>query len=351
MVVSIVVDFFRARVLTRVARETSSEALEADALHFSSDMWSSMAVLIGLIAVACGYPWADAAAAMVVSVFICVAGWRLGRRTIDTLTDTAPPGAAERISRIALRARRVVDVERVRARAVGNTLFVDLVLAVSRTLPFDQAAAVKDDVARALAAEMPEVEAVITTVPRALDDETVMERIMVIARNLALAVHHVTVHSVGDRLAVSLDLEVEGDLSLGAAHEIASRLEAAVEDELGREVEVETHLEPLQASDVPGRDAAARRVDEIRTALVKLAAEVGPIRDVHDVRVRDTEDGEIVNFHCHVDAALSVRTVHEKVDDVERALRQRWPSIARVIGHAEPEPGPVAVAATAASRL
>src|SRR3977135_4098512 len=96
IVVSIVVDFFRARALYRVASETSSEALEADALHFGSDMWSSAAVLVGLGVVALGFPLADSAAAISVALFISVAGWRLGRRTIETLTDTGPPGAAER---------------------------------------------------------------------------------------------------------------------------------------------------------------------------------------------------------------------------------------------------------------
>jgi cation diffusion facilitator family transporter len=99
IVVSVVVDFFRARLLYRVAAETSSEALEADALHFGSDMWSSVAVLIGLGLVVMGYPWADSAAAIVVAIFICVAGWRLGRRTIETLTDTAPPSAARQDQR------------------------------------------------------------------------------------------------------------------------------------------------------------------------------------------------------------------------------------------------------------
>jgi cation diffusion facilitator family transporter len=338
IVISIAVDFLRARVLYRVAHETSSEALEADALHFGSDMWSSIAVLVGLIGVSFGHPSADAGAAFVVAIFICVAGWRLGRRTIDTLTDTAPTGAAEHITRIAMRVRRVVDVERVRARAVGNRLFVDLVVAVSRTLPFDQASAVKDDIVRALAAEMPEAEAIITTVPRALDNETVLERVMLIARNLALAVHHVTVHAIEGRLAISLDLEVDGELSLGAAHEIASRLEGAVREELGPEVEVETHLEPLQARRLAGHDAGAARVEEVRAALNELALKLGPIREVHEVRVRATGEGEIVNFHCHVDPSLTVHAVHEKVDDVERALRRRWPSIKRVIGHAEPRP-------------
>src|SRR6202167_6112825 len=77
---SIAVDFFRSRTLQRVAKATSSEALEADALHFSSDMWSSIAVLIGLCGVAFGYSWADATAALVVAVFIGIAGLRLGRR-------------------------------------------------------------------------------------------------------------------------------------------------------------------------------------------------------------------------------------------------------------------------------
>jgi cation diffusion facilitator family transporter len=98
MVVSIGVDFFRARVLSRVAQQTSSQALEADALHFGSDMWSSLAVLVGLGGVALGFPRADAVAAGVVGVFVCLAGWRLGKRTIDTLTDVAPAGVAEQVT-------------------------------------------------------------------------------------------------------------------------------------------------------------------------------------------------------------------------------------------------------------
>src|SRR5947207_6155781 len=73
IIVSVLVDFFRARLLYRVASETASEALEADALHFGSDMWSSVAVLVGLGGVAFGYKWADSAAALVVALFVCIA--------------------------------------------------------------------------------------------------------------------------------------------------------------------------------------------------------------------------------------------------------------------------------------
>ena len=339
MAASVIIDFFRARVLYRIAAQTSSEALEADALHFGSDMWSSAAVLIGLGAVALGYPLADSLAAIVVALFICVAGWRLGRRTIETLTDTAPVGAASRIAADVARVPGVVTVERLRVRQSGGVLFVDLGVGVSRTLPLDRVAAVKDRIVHKVRESNAGAEVTITTEPRALDNESVLERIMVIARNRALAVHHVTVHAIGSRLAVCLDLEVDGKLSLAKAHDIASSLEEAIRDELGPDVEVETHIEPMQPHDERGKDASPKRAIEMRDALKEIAAEVGLVGEIHDVRVRHADAGEIVNFHCVVGAGVTVAEVHDKVDAVERALRARFPSIARVIGHAEPVSG------------
>jgi cation diffusion facilitator family transporter len=333
---SIVVDFYRARVLRRVAKATSSEALDADALHFSSDMWSSIAVLFGLGGVKLGYSWGDAAAALVVAVFICIAGYRLGRRTIDTLTDTAPAGVSERVAAIARRVPGIVSVERVRARPAGAVLFVDLGVGVSRTLPLDGVTSIKERLTRAIRAELPTAETTITTEPRALDDETVRERVMMIARNRGLAIHHVAVQTIAGRLSVSADLEVDGTEPLAAAHDTATRLEEAVRDELGTDVEVETHIEPLPADILPGSDATPARLGEVRQALLALAADIPNLGEVHDVRVREIDDGEIVNFHCRVDPALSVSTVHDLVDTLEHRLRQRFPVIQRVIGHAEP---------------
>jgi divalent metal cation (Fe/Co/Zn/Cd) transporter len=159
---------------------------------------------------------------------------------------------------------------------------------------------------------------------------------MMIARNRGLAIHHVAVQTVAGRLSVSADLEVNGAMPLAEAHEIASRLEQAVRHELGREVEVETHIEPLPSDVLAGRDASAEHVDEIRAALAALVADRAEVGEVHDVRVRETADGEIVNFHCHVDPALSVSAVHDLVDAAERGLRRNFPVITRVIGHAEP---------------
>ncbi len=336
MAASVIIDFYRARALSRVAKATHSQALEADALHFSSDLWASLAVLAGLVGVRFGFWWADSAAALLVAGLVCVAGWRLGRRTIDTLTDTAPAGAAANITEVAENVAGVVAVERVRARAVGDTTFIDLTVAVNRTLPLDRVTAIKLAVADALRDKIPGAEPIVTTDPIALDNETVLDRVMVIARNRALAVHHVTVHNIQDRLAVALDLEVDGKLSLETAHELADGLEDAIAAELGPGVEVETHIEPLQPADASGREAPPERVFAVVTALAELAVQDRALRNIHDVRVRETDDGEIVNFHCHVDPDMTVQTVHEKVDALERALKEHSSMIKRVIGHAEP---------------
>jgi len=336
ILVSIGVDFFRARALLHTARQTQSQALEADALHYSSDLWASLAVLIGLVGVRFGLWWADSVAALLVAILICIAGWRLGRRTINTLTDVAPAGAAAAVTAAAARVPGVVRVEQVRARAVGEKIFVDLAVAVSRTLPLDRVSALKDAVGAAIRQRMPGAEPMVTTDPVALDSETVLDRVMVIARNRALAVHHVTVHDLKNHLAISLDLEVDGKLSLQEAHALADGLESAIAAELGADVEVDTHIEPLQPHRAGGREAPPERVKAVEIALGEFAADGRTLRDVHDVRVRETDEGEIVNFHCRVDPSLSVQEVHEKVDAVERALKQRSPTIKRVIGHAEP---------------
>jgi divalent metal cation (Fe/Co/Zn/Cd) transporter len=320
----------------RVARETDSQALEADALHFASDFFGSIPVVIGLALSAYGFTWADPAAALVVAVLISVLGIRLAKRTLESLVDTAPSGAAERIGAAVVAIPGVVETQRVRVRKVGPRSFVDVAVAVPRTFPIERLADVKQAIQAAIEAILTSADVTVTTTPVALDNETVQERIMLIARNRGLAIHHLTIQAIGDRLAVALDIEVDGALALGSAHDIASGLEKAIADELGPEVEVETHIEPLQAPQLDGYDSGPDRVGSVQSVLSELAGLGGAVREVHNVRVRRTDDGDIVNFHCRVDAGMSVHDVHEKVDEVERGLRRRDPSIKRVIGHAEP---------------
>lgn len=336
LLVDMAVNFWRARALQKTARETKSQALAADALHFSSDVYGSIAVMAGLALSAWGYGWGDAAAAIGVALFISVLGIRLGRSTIETLMDRAPEGAAEKAEDAIRTIPGVLDVERLRVRLVGPTHFVDASVKVPRTLPIDRLEDIKRQAQRAVEDVLRDADLTFTAVPVARDNESVRDRIMVIARNSGLAIHHVTVHDLGDRLTVGIDLEVEGDMPLGAAHEITQTLEQAIRSDFGADVEVDTHIEPLEPELPLGTDSDVRRVEVIRMELTRLAAEDGALHDIHNVRVRDSDGGEIVNFHCRANPSMSVIEVHQRIDEIERGLRRAFPGVKRVISHAEP---------------
>ncbi len=228
IVVSIIVDFFRARALNRVAKATSSEALAADALNFTSDMWSSMAVLVGLGAVWFGFPAADSIAALLVAGVMAVIALRLGKRTLDTLLDAAPGTATSEIRKIVEATPGVLALERLRVRPAGATLFTGVVVTVPRTMPVDDMIALREQLSQNIRASYPNADVTVTTDPVALDDESISVRVRLIAHRMNLAIHHLTIQRVGIRTAVSFDLEVEGSMTLEDAHEKATLLEAAI---------------------------------------------------------------------------------------------------------------------------
>jgi divalent metal cation (Fe/Co/Zn/Cd) transporter len=259
----------------------------------------------------------------------------MARTTVETLVDRAPEGASEKATAAIRAVPGVLDVERLRVRMVGSTHFIDAVVQVPRTYPIDRVEEIKRKAQANVVKALDDADLAFTAVPVARDNESVRERIMVIARNSGLAVHHVTVHDLGGRLTVSIDLEVDGNMALTAAHGIAHELEGNIRHEFGDDVEVDTHIEPLEPELPIGVDAAPERVEAVRSALSRFAADTA-IHDIHNVRVRDTEAGEIVNFHCRAAPSMSVIKVHENVDEIERALRRAFPEVRRVISHAEP---------------
>ncbi|KIZ47711.1 MULTISPECIES: cation-efflux pump [Rhodopseudomonas] len=335
LAIDIAVNLWRARALHQTARATKSQALAADALHFASDVLGSIAVIIGLTLSAFGFAWGDAAAALGVALMISLLGLRLGRSTVETLLDRAPDGASEKARQAISAVPGVVGIERLRVRMVGPTHFIDADVEVPRTFPIDRIDDIKRRAQAAVSEALDDADLSFTAIPVARDNESVRERIMVIARNSALAIHHVTVHDLGGKLTVSIDLEVDGDMPLLEAHDIAHQLEQHICEEFGPDIEVDSHIEPLEPELPLGSDAAAARVEEIRKALVGLAAD-GVIYNIHSVRVRDTDAGEVVNFHCYAPPSLSVIAVHDQVDAIERRLRRAYPSVKRVISHAEP---------------
>lgn len=154
MGVSIVVDYTRSRMLYRTAKKYNSQALEADALHFSTDIWSSTVVILGLVGVllsekipALKYlDKADSVAALGVAIIVMIVSIQLGQRTIQALLDSAPGGMAEKIEKAVEALPGVMDCHQVRVRSSGAHIFVDVHVLVDGSQPLSEVHALTETI-------------------------------------------------------------------------------------------------------------------------------------------------------------------------------------------------------------
>jgi len=336
LLVEIVINTWRSRALRRVGRATQSAALEADALHFASDVFSSLAVLAGFALVAFGFGWGDAAAAIAVVALIAALALRMLASTVNALVDRAPEGVADIIASRIMGVAGVLGVQSLRLRSVGPRHFVEATIEVPRSLGLEQVAEVKDHATLAARSVLVGAEVTIQSEPVSPSDETVRDRIHLVAARERVAVHHITVQQMETRLALALDLEVDGALPLAAAHRVADRLEASIRREFGAATEIEIHIEPLEPESTEVREMSEALRRSYIAALEEAAGEVDGLSDIHNVRLRWSERGAVLVAHCRLDPTATVESVHRRVDDLERLVRARKPDLARIVIHAEP---------------
>ena len=336
IVISIVVDISRSRALRKVAKATHSQALEADALHFSSDIWSSLAVLVGLLAIQFGVSnKADAIAALVVAGLVTVTGYKLGKRTIDVLVDAAPEGLTERMVQIAKTIEGVLSVTKIRVRHAGAFFFGDLAVQVDRRLPLEKVQAICDHIEQHIEAALPGVDMTVHATPRSLDNETIIERVQIIAAHHTLMVHDIAVHSLDSKTYVSFDLEVPADQTIGQAHGMATKLEQAIKNELGTDLEINTHIEPLLNAVVISEKVKPAEEETTRQVIARIAKTIPEVRGVHNIKLRKANEKLFISFHCDFDAATSLENAHNLASRFEYLLKDNIPNVQRAVVHTE----------------
>jgi cation diffusion facilitator family transporter len=350
MGLSIVVDFSRSRALARVAKKYKSQALEADALHFSTDIWSSVVVIIGLILVRIGeyrggdksvFERADAIAALVVSAIVIGVSYRLGRRSTDALLDRAPQGLAEQFTKLVLGIPGVQRVTRMRVRDVGNHIFVDMTIDVPRHLSFEESHEVTEKVQSVVRSISPEADVVVHPEPIA-ESEGILERIHAVAFSEHVAVHNVSTHWTDLGIWIDLDVEVDPKISLECAHEQATNLESRLHAELiGMHeltpiAEINAHIEPR--SEESGRGSPLDEVEagEYVARVQAVSQEFPQSRGCHDIRLHRLGGKIYLAFHMLVHTQASIAEVHTIAEEIETRLRVEFPELGRVVIHTEP---------------
>jgi len=333
---SIVVDFTRSRSLKRAARKYKSQALEADALHFSSDIWSSMVVLLGLVLVNLGQPLFDAGAAIVVALLVLIVTYRLGKRTVDALMDRVPEGLYEELRELVGQVNGVSEVKTLRVRQSGSRVFVDTTVAIPRTMPFQQAHDVMDSIEKAIHWKHQDFDVIVHAEPHEGKDETFAERIQMIILGKGLGLpHNLEIHRRDNRYHIDFDVEYTKGKMLVEAHNLSAQIEREIRATLPDVEKVTIHMEEYQ----PG--------------LNEISAEPGIHGQLH-ARISECIEAEkrIVRFSgltllkignkynlsvdCQFDRNRTLDETHQIISALEARLYEKFKMLRRITIHAEP---------------
>jgi cation diffusion facilitator family transporter len=341
LVICLLIDLIRSRGLKRVAKKYPSEALEADALHFSTDVWSTLVVILGLCGAWLGMRWQmpwltmmDAFAALGVSAVILWVGSRLGKKTVDALLDVAPQGLREEIARAVDQVEGVLQTERVRVRRSGQRYFVDVTISVPRTTSLEMAHEVSEMVEKRVSQIVP-ADVVVHVEPRAHSGENVFEKIRAIAQRRGLAIHELSAHHYEGRLFIEMHLEVDEQSSLRVAHGLATELENDILRETDPDAMVNIHIEPL-GSNIAGAEDMKELEAAVQDYLNSLQAEYKELIDCHEVRARSVQHRVLVSCHCSLDGVLPITQVHDLMAALEDRVKSKFPEISRMTIHPEP---------------
>ncbi|WP_353066577.1 cation diffusion facilitator family transporter [Tunturibacter psychrotolerans] len=345
---SITVDYTRSRKLHRIAAETRSEALEADAIHFRTDIWSSIAVLLGLVASFIGERYqipqlelADPIAAIIVAGIILYVTWNLARRTIDALTDATPietRAQTREMMRDVAAIDGVLSVDRIRTRRSGPDYFADVTLGLPRNLTFQRSEQITMAATAAVRRHLPGADVVVHSIPTADTAESLHDRIRAVASRSNLAIHDVSVQEYNHTLHVEQHLEVHEKMSLSAAHALVTQLESDIRREIPEISTILTHIESEPAT--IERPASAERDRQLEVRLRRCAQAFPEILDIHEVFVtrahNNGADRIQVNCHCTLPDDLPMSKVHEIITALENAFKLDCPEVSRLLIHPEP---------------
>lgn len=342
MIVSIVVDFSRSRALARAAKKHQSQALEADALHFSTDIWSSAVVLVGLAGVWAGEAWslpwlakADAVAALGVALIVIGVSVQLGKRAVDDLLDSIPKHLRDSVLEAVGRVPGVEEVKQVRLRRSGAEAFADLTVTVNPAASFEKTHDIASQLEDAVRGLLPKADVVVHTEPAALVSDDLLTMVRSLAARQGLGAHGIRVYQENKRRSLELHVEVSDSLSLEEAHHQATKFERSLRETVPELARIVTHLEPA------GTTTAIRRVEPFDQLYIPEAIEEYLVAnqfciDPHNVRVH-WDGGELaVSFHCTLDPATAITEAHRLTEQLERHLRERMPHLGRVVIHVEP---------------
>jgi cation diffusion facilitator family transporter len=340
ILICIFIDISRSRALMKVAKETNSQALEADSLHFASDVWSSIVVLIGMVFTYFNLtPFADPLSAIIVSVLIIIATFRLTKRAFDALMDRVPTGLRESIYKEISSMEGVEGIKKFRIRSSGSKIFIDMIILIARTKLFSRTHEIMDSVEKRIKELAPNADIIIHSEPTETQNETINDKIRMIVNNEGFKCHDIFSHKIDSDIYSELHVEIEDTNDLDLAHKKISVLEEKIKKEIPVISNVKIHLDEPSELMFDTVDVTSKSNELIRN-VENILMEKDFIKKYYDIKVINSNDKLRVSLNCEFDRNITFEEVHDKVTILESKIylhiKELYPNLSNVIIHAEP---------------
>jgi cation diffusion facilitator family transporter len=340
ILICIFVDIQRSKALMKIAKETHSQALEADSLHFRSDVLSSIVVLIGMIF--SYFNWfhlADPISALVVSVIIIITTLGLSKKAIGSLLDRVPDGIEENITEKILSIKGIEGIKTLRLRGSGSRVYVDAIIQIGRTKSFSATHDLMDSAERLIKESFPNVDVVIHSEPIETESETLNEKIRMVVNDSGFKCHDIFSHRIKEEIFSELHVEIENTNDLIKAHDIISELEEKILEKIPIIKKVKIHLdEPSEIlfDTIDITESSNDLIDNIRKVLDKEEK----IEDYGDIKVVNSSGKIRISLNCSFKKNYTFDEVHDVVTILESKIylhiKELYPNLSNVIIHAEP---------------
>ncbi|MFX0016206.1 MAG: cation diffusion facilitator family transporter [Candidatus Hermodarchaeota archaeon] len=336
VILAIIIDYSRSRLLYRMAKKYDSQALKADALHFSTDILSSSVVFVGLIFAMIGYPIGDPLAAIGVAIIVLVMTINLGKETVDSLLDRAPLGEKEKVRLVTEHVEGVISCEKIRLRKSGIITFVDLTIVVDPNLSLEKAHSIAENVTIAIQEVIKHADVSVHMDPTSEDLAPVIKAIRKEGKRAEwiFNIHNISTVEYKGKLSTALHIEVEGQKSLGEIHDKLDNykkrlheIDSRIDDNL-----LTIHIEPF-------KDVESIKVNleglEDRIRLLTEKNEI--LYNPHGIKLSTIPSGIFIILHCNADPNLSIEEIHKATKDLEEAIAREVKGKTHIYIYVEPQ--------------
>ncbi len=334
LLISIIVDYSRSRALNKAAKKYDSQALKADALHFSTDILSSRVVFIGLTFTHLGFPLGDPLGAIGVAIIVIILTIKLGRETIDSLLDRAPTGYQDNICAALEQVEDVLSCGRVRIRKSGPMTFVDAEINANPRVSLDEAHQIGNQVRFAIEEAVGPADIMIHMHP---ESETYTLWIDDIRQESEYfewiqGIHTIHAFELDEQVYIGLHLEVIPESSLEEIHQLVTLFEDHLKQTFPNIKELVTHIEPF-------RELKEHKIDisQLKQRINLLIQKTEILQNCHDITfVPWATGGYHLTFHCDAKQNRTIKEIHKATTILEAEIRDELPIFTQVVIHVEP---------------